>query len=95
MYEINDTVYRETASRLLAAMVDAEYFNGSVAVECENFRATLRCTLIIYREVVADTAGPWSRMTDVIPVWWECETMGEHGSVLNDFSWSHFRAYLF
>lgn len=94
MYEISETTYRETACRLLTAIGGSEYFNGCVEVECEVFRGALRCTLLVYREEVADHDATWSRITDIIPVWWEFESVGEYGSSLNDFSWSALREYL-
>ena len=94
MIEISENVYRETADRLLAAIGESAYYNGAVTHEETEFLATLRCTLVIYREEVDDPSGRFSRVTKMIPVWWEFETTGESGPVRNDFSWRELKSWL-
>lgn len=94
MMEISENIYSEISNRLLTAIEDTSFFNGTVEFSNEELYATLKCTLIIYRTRVEDPTGDFIAIRDIVPVWWEFEVAQERGTVLNDFSWREFRQYI-
>lgn len=97
MININDNNYTAIAEKLLAAIGEGEYYNGTVDYDNGSFTAALRTTLIIYREPLLDPADPSraaTRITDIVPVWWEFHTYGESGEAPNDFSWGELKEFM-
>ena len=97
MININESIYQALAQQLLKEIGSGNYFNGRIEYDTEEFYATLRTTLIVYREPLddpADTSRSATRITEIVPVWWEFDTVQAVGSVPNDFSWREFREYL-
>ena len=93
---MDEQYYKNLAQLLAERIEERHYFNGSVEMEADEYHILLRTSLIIYRQPLRDPSGPGntSHITDIIPVWWDCETTGPYGIVTNDFSWSEFRPYL-
>lgn len=94
---MKETHYKNLAQLLVERIGDRHYFNGTVECEWKNASGLLKATLIIYREPLldpADSTGAATRITDIVPVWWEFETYGEESPVPGDFSWGEFRPYL-
>ena len=61
MIEINEKMYDEIASLLLNEIGDADYFNGTVEYDTEEFYSSLICSLIIcnLRKIVKNSIqGP-------------------------------------
>lgn len=97
MVNIDDIGYKAIAEALLSAIDDAEFYNGSVEYDTAEYGSRLTATLIIYREPLLDPADPArcaTRITGIVPVWWEFHTYGERGEILNGFSWSELRNFL-
>ncbi|MCL2560739.1 MAG: hypothetical protein FWE10_00235 [Rikenellaceae bacterium] len=93
----NDNDYRNIADRLLEAIGDSEFFNGTVEYETPEYDAQLRVTLIIYREPLFDPADPVhraERISAIVPVWWEYRLYDHFGEQPNDFSWREFKKHL-
>jgi len=57
MFSIAPEIYQQVASALLEAIGDKEFFNGSVELDTDEFRSTLRTTLIIYRDKCTERGG--------------------------------------
>ncbi len=88
MIEINEKMYDEIASLLLNEIGDADYFNGTVEYDTEEFYSSLICSLIICRD-------PESlAILYILPVWWEYDIALIDGEQLNDFSWMELDRYL-
>ena len=88
MIEINEKMYEEIASLLLNEIGDADYFNGTVEYDTEEFYSSLICSLIICRD-------PESlAILSILPVWWEYYIALIDGEQLNDFSWMELDRYL-
>lgn len=87
MLTINEEIYTNVAECLLSAIGNDFFFNGTIEYDSDELYSTLRCTLIIYRESVEDCAGDFTRIKDIVPVWWEFSTVQQCGTVDNDFSW--------
>lgn len=88
MIEINEKMYDEIASLLLNEIGDADYFNGTVEYDTEEFYSSLICSLIICRD-------PESlAILSILPVWWEYDIALIDGEQLNDFSWMELDRYL-
>lgn len=94
MIEITSEIYSAVADRLRSQIGDASYFNGSVEFETEEFYSTLTLTSIVYRRTESLPEGGFSRIADIVPVWWEFSTVQECGAVLNDFSFSELKPYI-
>lgn len=97
MISIDDSVYGAVAERLLAAIGNSEFYNGTVEYDGEGFCSELRTTLIVYREPLLDPADPSQaarRITDIVPVWWEYHLHGPSGERATDFSWRELKRRL-
>jgi hypothetical protein len=94
MIEITSEIYETIARVLCAEIGEANYFNGKIEIDNEEFYATLTLTAIIYRRTETLPEGEFSRIADLVPVWWEFSTNGECGEVLNDFSFAELKPYL-
>ncbi|MDL2320503.1 hypothetical protein LJC45_05160 [Alistipes sp. OttesenSCG-928-B03] len=97
MIPVNDKSYNEIAEKLLEAIGQGEYYNGTVEYECEEYSAALRCTLLVYREPLFDESAPAGAarlITDIVPVWWEFHTFNIGGEEINDFEWQNLRHFL-
>lgn len=94
MIEISNEVYCALAAFLKEAIGPADYFNGKVEYETEEFLATLTVTAIVYRRTEIFPDGERRPVTDVVPMWWALTTVQECGEVFNDFSFSELRPYL-
>lgn len=94
MIEITCEIYEAVADRLRAGIGRASYFNGKVEFENEEFYSTLTLTAIVYRRAESLPEGEFSRIADLVPVWWEFSTVQECGEVLNDFSFAELKTYL-
>ncbi len=94
MIEISTPTYCAIAGRLREAIGPAEYFNGSVEYETEEFYSTLTLTAIVYRRTEMLPEGPRRPISDVVPVWWEFTTTQSIGGVTNDFSFSELKPHL-
>lgn len=95
MVTINEEIYMNVAQRLLCAIGETNFFNSTVEFDNEEIYTTLRCTLIVYRETIEDPTETFSRIIDIVPVWWEFATVQQCGTVGNDFSWRELKEYLF
>lgn len=94
---MNESCYKNLAQLLVSRIGHRHYFNGTVECEWGAGSGLLKATLIIYREPLldpADRTGTSTRISDIVPVWWEFEAYGEESQVNDDFSWSEFRPYL-
>lgn len=93
---MDEHYYKNLAQILSRRIGERHYFNGSVELETESCHTLLRASLVIYREPALDPSGPAnrSRISDIVPVWWDFEARGPMGIVPNDFSWREFRPYL-
>ena len=94
MIEICNETYRELAKRLRDAIGMADYFNGSVELENEEWSARLVVTLIIYRRTETVPEGIRKPISDTVPVWWELTTTQNGQPVTNDFSFSELKPFL-
>lgn len=94
MIEISTEIYQAIARRLKAAVGDTNYFNGTVEYETEEFYSTLTLTSIVCRRNESLPEGDFSRIADLVPVWWEFSTVQECGEVLNDFSFAELKQYI-
>lgn len=87
--------YDEVARLLEEAIGEAGYYNGSVMVKRPAFEGTLTATLIVYRTGVRLAGEGVPPISDVVPVWWEFETVNTEGDeVLNDFAFQPLRRAL-
>lgn len=89
--------YKNLARILISRIGERHYFNGTAEAEGDGFCGLLRITAIIYREQLhdpADRTGSMTRITNIVPVWWEFSSYGPEGVIPNDFSWSEFLPYL-
>ncbi|MDR0510883.1 MAG: hypothetical protein LBH06_07315 [Rikenellaceae bacterium] len=70
------------AARLLDAIADRHYFNGSVDYDTPLFNSRLVASLVIRR------TSPGGAIESIVPVWWShrVERLGESSE--SDFSWS-------
>ena len=94
MIEISTPAYRTIAARLREAIGTADYFNGTIEYETEEFYSALILTVIIYRRTEITPEGLRRPISDVVPVWWEFTTAQECGNVMNCFSFSELKPYL-
>lgn len=94
MIEISDSIYRSVAQSLRENIGEGDYFNGTVEYSDEEFHSTLTLTSIVYRRTESLPEGSFSRIADIVPVWWEFSTVQECGQVLNDFSFAELKTHL-
>lgn len=94
MIEIDNKTYAEIARLLRDEIGDADYFNGSIDYDTDEFYSTLTTTSIIFRTETHCPDGVFRPITDVIPLWWEFTTTQATGETLNDFSFSELKPYL-
>jgi hypothetical protein len=94
MIEITRKIYEAIAHNLHAEIGERAYFNGKVEIENEEFYAMLTLTAIVYRRAEKLPEGEFSRISDIVPVWWEFATVQECGEVLNDFSFAELKPYV-
>ena len=97
MIPIDDTIYGTIAQKLLDAIGNSDFYNGTVECDTEGFCSELRATLIVYREPLFDPADPSQaarRITAIVPVWWEFHLHQSGGERLTDFSWSELEQFL-
>lgn len=89
MIAINANTYAQVATSLRDAIGDGYYYNGTFDLDCAKFYSTFTGTVIVYRDSDIIPEGRRDVITDLIPVWWEFETViPEVGSVLNDFNFT-------
>ncbi|GHU99199.1 hypothetical protein FACS1894159_02840 [Bacteroidia bacterium] len=93
MLSVSPEIYRAVADRLLRAIADKEFFNGSIEYDTEEFYSSLRTTLIIYRDK-SSLHGGGEPISDIVPVWWEFSLSQPQGEVDTDFSWRELKEYL-
>ena len=97
MISIDDSIYGVIADKLLGAIGDSDFFNGTVECDTAEYCSELRTTLIIYREPMldpADESRAAARITAIVPVWWEFHLHESCGERLTDFSWSELKRHL-
>ncbi len=94
MIEITSEIYHAVAARLKEEIGCADYFNGMVEFETEEFYSNLTLTAIVYRRTETLPEGVRRPIADIIPVWWEFSTVQECGEMLNDFSFSELKQYI-
>lgn len=92
--EITDADYRLVANRLLNAIGSCDYFNGTVKCCHDDFYSSLTVSLLIYKTSPTPIVA-MNDTTDIIPVWWEFHTTTPEGEIMNDFSFSTLKEYLF
>lgn len=74
--------YRQVWHTLTEAIGEREYYSGRVTTLHNGFASTLRTSLIIYR----DKRDPERPIVDMVPIWWDIETITDEGeNLLNDF----------
>lgn len=90
MYEITSSIYLEIAERLVAAIGDKEFYSGAVVCYDGDVCCRLVSTLVVYRrkQQLGDSARP---IINIVPVWWEMQTVMGAESIDNDFSFSELR----
>lgn len=97
MLHITDTHYRALAEKLLDAISNADFYNGTVYAEHDEYSVSFRATLIIKRTPMLDPSdhtGNAKKIVDIIPIWWEyhlCDAVGER---LTDFDWHEMNNFL-
>lgn len=97
MTQINEKDYTVIADALLDQIKDSNYFNGTISYQTDDWAGELRVTLIIYREPLDlpdDPARLCELITDIVPVWWEFNTLVDGKPANNDFSWRSLKEYL-
>jgi hypothetical protein len=94
MIEITSEIYCEIARNLRATIGEGNYFNGKVEITGEEFYATLTLSAIVYRRTEELPEGDVSRISNIVPVWWEFSTVQECGEVSNDFSFAELKPYV-
>lgn len=97
MIDLNDDDYSRIAEKLLEAIGNSEFYNGSIEWESDGYSCVFIATLIIYREPLRDPDDPTqseTRITDIVPVWWEFHTYGQNREITNDFSWTELKKYI-
>jgi hypothetical protein len=94
MIEITGEIYENIAHALRDAIGEATYFNGKVEITGEEFYAVLTLTAIIYRHNEELPEGNVSRISNIVPVWWEFSTVQECGEVLNNFSFAELKPHV-
>ena len=92
--EITDADYRLVANRLLNAIGSCDYFNGTVKCCHNDFYSSLTASLVIYKTSPTPIVA-MNDTTDIVPVWWEFHTTTPEGEIMNDFSFSTLKEYLF
>lgn len=92
--EITDADYRLVANRLLNAIGSCDYFNGTVKCCHDDFYSSLTASLVIYKTSPTPIVA-MNDTTDIVPVWWEFHTTTPEGEIMNDFSFSTLKEYLF
>ena len=96
MITLNNGTYKNLAQILITAIGERDYYNGTAELETEEFCSLLSASLIIYSEPLLDPADhARTRITKIVPVWWEYRTWDERGETENDFSWQELKKYLF
>lgn len=94
MIEITSEIYRSIAALLTEEIGGANYFNGTIEYETEEFYSTLTLTAIVYRRSETRPEGELRPMADIVPVWWEFATIQQFGDTLNDFSFCELKRYI-
>lgn len=94
MIEISQNIYEDLAGRFLEAIGNDDYFNGAVEYETEEFYGRLVATVIVYRREETRPEGIVRPISDVVPVWWEFQTVQACGAVANDFSFNELKPYI-
>jgi hypothetical protein len=94
MIEISAPMYSRIAEMLRDRIGTAEWFNGSIEFETEEFHSRLTLSAIVYRRAELLPEGRRCPVFDVVPVWWEFSTVGAGGEEVNDFCFSELRPLL-
>jgi hypothetical protein len=88
MPTVESQIYNRLAARLLEAIGNGDFFNGTVELDDERFNPRLVVTLIVRR------ASRCGAIESIAPVWWSYGANYLEESEENDFSWNEFRRYL-
>lgn len=92
MIILDDSDYKCIAEKLMLAIGNSQFYNGLIEYQTSDFSSVLRATLIIYRQKTLDPADDnATKITDIVPVWWEFHAYDQYGEQLNGFSWRELR----
>ena len=94
---VSNALYEETLNRLLEAIDGRSYFSGAVAFRFGPMPCRLVVSCFVRRAAVERPEGAFSRVCDLLPVWWEFHTFDPEApadELLNDFSFNELRALL-
>ena len=94
MYRISPECYCKLFELLLEEFDRKEYYSGSFEFDFKGVRFRMVLSAFIYRRLEKRPEGEFSRVCDVVPVWWELHTEYEGEELLNDFSFNELRAYI-
>lgn len=80
-------MYKELADELLREINDLNYLSSIIELEFDEHLIIFTFTVMVYR----DATG---QITDIIPIWWECDTYNQYSDrCSNDVSFSELKKY--
>ena len=88
MYTISHQLYLEISERLISAIGSREFYSGSVSCVCGDVDCKLTCTLIVSHTTNDDTEQKATKISKIVPIWWEFHTVIGSQEIINDFSLS-------
>lgn len=92
-YEIPNYVYEALANKILNS-IKGTYFNTKVEVVDEDVEIVFSVSAFIYtkREIAEDY--DIEKITDIVPVWWECHTYLHNKEIINNVSFNVLKNFL-
>ena len=94
MFHVSSEVYYVFALLLREAFGGGGFYSGSVECAVGETLCRLTASLVLYRSDARWPEGCRRRLTAVVPVWWEFNTVTADGEVPNDFSFADLRPSL-
>ena len=94
MYNVLPELYREVATEIIERVGHRGYYSGTFDMAWGSVECHVVLSAVIYRSEEQYPEGVVSRVSDVVPVWWEFHTFRGGEEIINNFSFNEMREYL-
>lgn len=92
-YEIPNYAYEAIARKILDA-INGTYINTKIEVVDEDVEITFSLNGFVYTKTEEADDYSVDKITDVVPVWWECHTYLYGKEIMNNVSFNVLKNFL-
>lgn len=86
-FEATPRLYKELADELLREINDLNYVSSIIEFEFDEHLIIFTFTVMVYRNELG-------QITDIVPIWWECDTYNQYSDrCWNNVSFSELKKY--